>query len=317
MRLTTVGLVSVISARSVVVRAPGKLNLYLKVGDLREDGYHDLNTVFHAVSLADEVTLTEHHELHVRLRGGSSQVGGGANAVPTDRRNLAWQAAELLAEHVGREPNVDIEILKSIPVAGGMAGGSTNAAAVLVGLAALWGEDVERDEILELAAELGSDVPFCIYGGTAVGAGRGELLTSALARTTLHWVLAFSGQGLSTPAVYRELDRLRAAGTQPRATDCDELLRALASGDVSQVAGLLHNDLQPAALSLRPDLRRTLLAGREAGALAGIIAGSGPTCMFLAEDAHHAVDVAAQLSGAGVCQSVRVAHGPARGARLV
>ena len=305
-----------ISARSVVVRAPGKLNLYLKVGDLREDGYHDLNTVFHAVSLADEVTLTEHHELRVRLQGGNG-LGAGAGAVPTDRGNLAWQAAELLAEHVGREPNVDIAILKSIPVAGGMAGGSTNAAAVLVGLAALWGEDVEREELLDLAAELGSDVPFCIYGGTAVGAGRGELLTSALARTTLHWVLAFSSQGLSTPAVYRELDRLRAAGTQPKATDCDELLRALASGDVSQVAGLLHNDLQPAALSLRPDLRRTLLAGREAGALAGIIAGSGPTCMFLAEDAHHAVDVAAQLSGAGVCQSVRVAHGPARGARLV
>ncbi|EFV14605.1 4-(cytidine 5'-diphospho)-2-C-methyl-D-erythritol kinase [Segniliparus rugosus] len=311
MTLITVGFVSVIPNRSVVVRAPGKLNLYLKVGDLREDGYHELSTVFQSVSLADEVTIAEHHELHVRLRGG------GAVGVPTDRRNLAWQAAELLAEHVGRDPNVDIAILKSIPVAGGMAGGSTDAAAVLVGLAALWGEELEREELLELAAELGSDVPFCVFGGTAIGTGRGELLTSALARATLHWVLAFSGEGLSTPAVYRELDRLRAAGTQPKATDCDELLRALVSGDVSQVAGLLHNDLQPAALSLRPDLRRTLLAGREAGALAGIIAGSGPTCMFLAEDAHHAVDIAAQLAGAGVCQSVRAAHGPARGARVV
>ena len=312
MTLITVGFVSVIPNRSVVVRAPGKLNLHLKVGDLREDGYHELNTVFQSVSLADEVTIAEHHELQVRLRGGN-----GVGSVPTDRRNLAWQAAELLAEHVGREPNVDIAILKSIPVAGGMAGGSTNAAAVLVGLAALWGEDLERDELLELAAELGSDVPFCVFGGTAIGTGRGELLTSALARATLHWVLAFSGEGLSTPAVYRELDRLRAAGTQPKATDGDELLRALVSGEVSQVAGLLHNDLQPAALSLRSDLRRTLLAGQEAGALAGIIAGSGPTCMFLAEDAHHAVDVAAQLSGAGVCQSIRVAHGPARGARVL
>jgi 4-diphosphocytidyl-2-C-methyl-D-erythritol kinase len=316
MRLTTVARVSVIPARSVVVRAPGKLNLYLEVGDLREDGYHELNTIFHSVSLADEVTLSEHHELRVRLRGGNGH-SAGAGSVPTDRRNLAWQAAELLAEHLGREPNVDIGIVKSIPVAGGMAGGSTNAAAVLVGLAVLWGEEIEREELLELAAELGSDVPFCVHGGTAVGGGRGELLTSALARTTLHWVLAFSAQGLSTPAVYRELDRLREAGAQPKSTDCDALLRALASGDVPQIAGLLHNDLQPAALSLRSDLRRTLLAGREAGALAGMVAGSGPTCMFLAEDAHHAVDVAAQLAGAGVCQSVRVAHGPAKGVRIV
>jgi 4-diphosphocytidyl-2-C-methyl-D-erythritol kinase len=230
---------------------------------------------------------------------------------------LAWRAAELIARRLGREPNVDIGILKSIPVAGGMAGGSTDAAAVLVGLSALWGGELGREDLLELAAELGSDVPFCVYGGTAVGTGRGEQLASALSRTTLHWVLAFSKQGLPTPAVYRELDRLRAAGTQPPSTDCDKLLRALAFGDVSQVAALLHNDLQPAALSLRPDLRRTLLAGREAGALAGIVSGSGPTCMFLAEDAQDAVDIAAQLSGAGVCQSVRVAHGPVRGARVV
>ncbi|ADG97299.1 4-diphosphocytidyl-2C-methyl-D-erythritolkinase [Segniliparus rotundus DSM 44985] len=316
MRLATVACVSVIPARSVVVRAPGKVNLYLEVGDVREDGYHELNTIFQSVSLVDEVTLAEHHELQVRLRGGNGH-SAGADSVPTGQRNLAWQAAELLAERLGREPNVDIGILKSIPVAGGMAGGSTDAAAVLVGLAALWGEEIERDELLELAAELGSDVPFCVYGGTAVGGGRGELLTSALARATLHWVLAFSTQGLSTPAVYRELDRLRAAGTQPKSTDCDELLRALAFGDVAQIAGLLHNDLQPAALALRPDLRRTLSAGQEAGALAGIIAGSGPTCMFLAESAHHAVDVAAQLAGAGVCQSVRVAHGPVKGARVV
>lgn len=299
---------------SVTVRAPGKVNLYLAVGDLRDDGYHDLTTVFHAVSLLDEVTVREADTLSLEM------TGEGAESLPADERNLAWRAAELMAEHVGRAPDVAISIEKSIPVAGGMAGGSADAAAVLVAMNTLWELGVPRRDLHALAAQLGSDVPFALHGGTALGTGRGEELASVLARTTFHWVLAFAAGGLSTPAVFGELDRLRAAPDRdlpPRLDDAEPLLAALAAGDPQELASLLGNDLQPAALSLAPDLRRTLRAGTEAGALAGIVSGSGPTCAFLCASAGAAVDVGAQLAGAGVCRTVRVANGPVHGARVV
>jgi 4-diphosphocytidyl-2-C-methyl-D-erythritol kinase len=301
---------------SVTVRVPGKVNLYLSVGDRRDDGYHELTTVFHAVSLLDEVTVRNADMLSLDM------AGEGVDALPVDERNLAWRAAELLAEHVGRAPDVAISIEKSIPVAGGMAGGSADAAAVLVAMNALWELGVPRRDLHALAAQLGSDVPFALHGGTALGTGRGEELATVLARSTFHWVLAFADGGLSTPAVFSELDRLRetaGAGRDepPRLDDPEPVLAALASGNPVELAPLLGNDLQPAALSLDPGLRRTLRAGADAGALAGIVSGSGPTCAFLCMSASLAIDVGAELAGAGVCRTVRVASGPVHGARVV
>jgi 4-diphosphocytidyl-2-C-methyl-D-erythritol kinase len=301
---------------SVTVRVPGKVNLYLAVGDLRDDGYHELTTIFHAVSLLDEVTVSNADMLSLEL------TGEGEESLPTDERNLAWRAAELMAEHVGRAPDVAISIEKSIPVAGGMAGGSADAAAVLVAMNTLWELGVPRRDLHTLAAQLGSDVPFALHGGTALGTGRGEELATVLARSTFHWVLAFADGGLSTPAVFSEIDRLRdtaGAGRKqpPRLDDPEPVLAALASGDPAELAPLLGNDLEPAALSLDPRLRRTLRAGIEAGALAGMVSGSGPTCAFLCTSAAAAIDVGAELAGAGVCRTVRVASGPVHGARVV
>lgn len=296
---------------SVTVRVPGKVNLYLAVGDRRDDGYHELTTVFHAVSLVDEVTVRNADVISLDI------VGEGAELLPRDERNLAWQAAELMAEHVGRAPDVAIMIDKSIPVAGGMAGGSADAAGVLVAMNTLWELGVPRRDLHALAAQLGSDVPFALHGGTALGTGRGEELATVLARNTFHWVLAFAGGGMSTPKVFAEIDRLRSAGDPPRLDDAEPLLAALAAGDPNELAPLLGNELQAAAVSLDPTLRRTLRAGTEAGALAGVVSGSGPTCAFLCASSAVAVDVGTELAGAGVCRTVRVATGPVHGARVV
>jgi 4-diphosphocytidyl-2-C-methyl-D-erythritol kinase len=296
---------------SVTVRVPGKVNLYLAVGDRREDGYHELTTVFHAVSLLDEVTVRNADVLSLEL------VGEGAYTLPTDERNLAWQAAELLADHVGRAPDVSIMIDKTIPVAGGMAGGSADAAAVLVAMNSLWELNLPRRDLRLLAARLGSDVPFALHGGTALGTGRGEELATVLSRNTFHWVLAFASGGLLTRAVFAELDQLREAADPPRLEEPGPVLAALAAGDPEQLAPLLGNELQSAAVSLDPALQRTLRAGLQAGALAGMVSGSGPTCAFLCASAASAVDVGTELSGAGVCRTVRVASGPVPGARVV
>jgi len=296
---------------SVTVRVPGKVNLFLGVGDRRPDGYHELTTVFHAVSLFDEITVRTADVMTLDV------VGEGSGELPVDGRNLAWQAAELLADHVGRAPDVAITIEKAIPVAGGMAGGSADAAAVLVAINALWEQGVPRRDLHALAAQLGSDVPFALHGGTALGTGRGEELATVLARNTFHWVLAFGRGGLSTAKVFAETDELRAAGDPPRLAEVEPVLAALATGDPTALAPLLGNELQAAALSLDPELRRTLRAGTEAGALAGIVSGSGPTCAFLCPSAAAAVQVGSELAGAGVCRTVRVASGPVHGARVV
>lgn len=295
----------------VTVRAPAKVNLHLGVGGLREDGYHELVTVYQALSLSDDVRVSPADTLVV------TAAGEGAGKLPLGPDNLVWRAAELLAADAGQPAEVAVHLQKSIPLAGGMAGGSADAAATLVALCALWRLEHSRDDLAVLAAQLGSDVPFALHGGTALGTGRGEQLLPVLARSTFHWVLALATDGLPTPAVYAELDRLRAAGDPPRAGEVEAMMRALTAGDPVALAPLLANDLQPAALSLRPALRRTLRAGVEAGALAGLVSGSGPTCAFLCTDADAAVRVGAELSGAGVCRTVRVASGPCAGARVL
>jgi 4-diphosphocytidyl-2-C-methyl-D-erythritol kinase len=303
----------------VTVRVPAKVNLHLAVDDLRPDGYHDLTTVFHAVSLFDEVTVAATDSPGVEVIGEGA--AGSTVVVPEDDTNLAWRAVLALAEHVGRKPAVRVVLRKAIPVAGGMAGGSADAAATLVALSALWKLDLPRDQLAELAAGLGSDVTFALHGGTALGTGRGERLVPVLTRHTVHWVLALHHRGLSTPTAFGELDRLRAASgsptVPPRVGAVEPVLEALAAGDARQLALLLGNDLQAAAVSLEPTLRRTLRAGVEAGALAGIVSGSGPTCAFLCADEQAAIRVAAELAGVGVCRGVRVVHGPVPGARVI
>ncbi|ASR38056.1 4-(cytidine 5'-diphospho)-2-C-methyl-D-erythritol kinase [Prauserella marina] len=298
----------------VTVRVPAKINLHLSVGDTRDDGFHELTTIFHALSLSDEVTIAATEEPGIEVHGE------GAKSVPTGEDNLAWRAMKALASYAGKseeDTRVRLVLRKGIPVAGGLAGGSADAAATLVGLSALWKLEISRDELARIAASIGSDVPFALYGGTALGTGRGEQLVPVLSRPVFHWVLAFDERGLSTPKVYGELDRLRADGDPPRVGSHAPVVEALASGDPRQLALLLGNDLQAAAVSLRPGLRRTLRAGVNAGALAGTVSGSGPTCAFLCEGAESALEVAAELAGAGVCRTVRVAHGPVPGAKVV
>jgi 4-diphosphocytidyl-2-C-methyl-D-erythritol kinase len=292
------------------VRAPAKVNLYLRVGPRRDDGFHDLMTVFQAVSLYDEITVSEADRLGVEVTGEDAAV------VPADESNLAARAVVALANRVGRAPNVHIAIRKGIPVAGGMAGGSADAAAALVGCDALWQAGAGTDVLHEVAVELGSDVPFCLVGGTALGAGRGERLTTVLGRGRYHWVFALADGGLSTPAVYRELDRMRTEQPAVEPALPDDLLSALRSGDPRRLAPMLHNDLQTAALRLRPALRRTLDAGHDAHAIGAIVSGSGPTCAFLVDDEEHAASVLARLSASGTCRTLRHAYGPVAGARV-
>jgi 4-diphosphocytidyl-2-C-methyl-D-erythritol kinase len=294
----------------VTVRVPAKINLHLAVGSLRADGYHDLVTVFHAVSLFDEVTVAANDAPGIEVHGE------GVSEVPADETNLAWRAVQVLAERADRDPDVRLVLRKGIPVSGGMAGGSADAAAALVGLSTLWKLDLTRDELSVLAAELGSDVTFALYGGTAVGTGRGEQIVPVLSRHTQHWVIALHRAGLATPAVFRELDRLR-GHSPPAERPVEPVLEALAGGDPRQLALSLGNDLQAAAVSMAPDIRRTLRAGVGAGALAGLVSGSGPTCAFLCTSGEAALDVATELAGMGVCRTVRIAHGPVPGARVI
>ncbi|MGI9002198.1 MAG: 4-(cytidine 5'-diphospho)-2-C-methyl-D-erythritol kinase [Pseudonocardia sp.] len=294
----------------VTVRVPAKINLHLAVGPPGADGFHELVTVFHAVSLFDEVSIA------VSETPGVEVHGEGVSEVPADETNLAWRAVQLLADRADRDPAVRLELHKGIPVAGGMAGGSADAAAALVGLSALWKLDLSRDELAVVAAELGSDVTFALYGGTAVGTGRGEQIVPVLSRHDLHWVLALHRGGLSTPSVFAELDRLR-GDAEPPQRPVEPVLEAIAGGDPCQLALSLGNDLQAAAVSMAPELRRTLRAGVDAGALAGLVSGSGPTCAFLCSSTDGALDVATELAGVGVCRTVRVAHGPVPGARVV
>ena len=300
----------------VTVRAPAKINLQLAVGAPGPDGYHELATVFHAVGLYDELTATPTDRGGVQITvEGDGQVA--VDQVPLDRTNLAVRAALLLAARTGVSPDVRLHVHKEIPVAGGLAGGSADAAAALVACDLLWRTGLSRDELQVLGAELGADVPFALLGGTAIGTGRGDVLTPALARGDFHWVLAGAESGLSTPAVYAECDRLRGGRPvlEPRVSE--RLMQALRSGHAAAVGAALSNDLQPAALSLRPALRQTLEIGAEYAALGGIVSGSGPTVAFLVADADRALDLTVALSASGTCRSVHRVAGPVHGVRSV
>ena len=299
---------------SVTVRVPAKVNLQLSVGPRESNGYHNLVSVFQAVSIYDEVTLTKSHE-------GSgvtiAVTGDQTHGVPEDSSNLAVKAAQLIGEKFDIDVDVHIEVKKSIPVAGGMAGGSADAAATLVAMDALYKLEATREELLELGSQLGSDVPFMLSGGTAIGRGHGDQLTAALSRGTYHWVLALSTVGLSTPAVYAECDRLRAELEIVEPQTNEALMQALLAADAPTVGASLVNDLQAAACSLRPALRLVLDVGQEYGALGAIVSGSGPTVAFLVADEEAGLDLAVALTSSGVVGSVARAYGPVAGAKVI
>jgi 4-diphosphocytidyl-2-C-methyl-D-erythritol kinase len=298
---------------TVTVRTPAKINLGLSVGGPGQDGWHPVATIYQAVSLYDEVKARPADDGIFTI----TVTGEGHDVVPLGDDNLAVKAARLLAKEAEVDNGVALSIHKTIAVAGGLAGGSTDAAGALVACDALWGTNASRDDLWSLAGELGADVPFCLTGGIAVGTGRGENISPVLARGGYEWVLAYADGGLPTPEVYAELDKIRGDGEVAEPAVPEDLMTALRSGDPYAVGPALHNDLEPAALRLRPALRRTLALGEEYGALGTLVSGSGPTCLFLASDEDHAVDIAVALSGSGMCRSVQRASGPVPGARLI
>ncbi|RFA19867.1 4-(cytidine 5'-diphospho)-2-C-methyl-D-erythritol kinase [Subtercola boreus] len=302
--------------KAVHVRAPGKINVFLKVGAVMDDGYHDVATAYQAVSLYEDVRAYDADDFSVVFTGAID-----SRALSTDGSNLAIRAARMLAHRAGYRGGVHLEISKNVPIAGGMGGGSADAAATLLACDTLWGTELGREELLGLAARLGADVPFAFTGGTAIGTGRGDQLSPALAKGQFQWVLALAAFGSSTPEVYKELDRHRdrhaqdifPAQTQP-SVDAD-VLQALRAGDPHMLAESLHNDLQAPALHLAPRLAEVLEVGEANGALAGIVSGSGPTVAFLAADPDGALELQLALSAAR--HTVVRATGPVHGARLI
>ncbi|SJN10430.1 4-diphosphocytidyl-2-C-methyl-D-erythritol kinase [Leucobacter sp. 7(1)] len=302
--------------RTVTVRAPGKINVFFRVGALQDDGYHDVASLYQAVSVFEEVTATPADGFSVQFTGPIDCSG-----LATDDTNLAIAAAKMLAEHTGYAGGVALTILKRVPIAGGMGGGSADAAATLVACDELWGTGLGRSGLLPLAAELGADVPFALEGGTAVGTGRGDELSPALAKGAFHWVLALSDLGLSTPLVYGTLDTHRDVyagdlGPQPDLVKVDTaVLQAVRIGDADSLAEAMHNDLQVAALKLAPELTELLELGESRGALAGIVSGSGPTIAFLVESPQAAAELRSVLGRRDI--RALIATGPVPGARVL
>ena len=302
------------SVKSVTVRVPAKVNLQLSIGPREADGFHNVVSVFQAISIFDDVTVTfspPKSGLTISL------VGDQTHGVPQDDSNLAMRAITLLAKEYDLEIDAHLEIKKTIPVAGGMAGGSADAAAAIVAIDYLYSLGMSREEMSEIATQLGSDVPFMLSGGTAIGTGHGDQLTAALSRGTYHWVLALSSVGLSTPAVYNECDRLRLESEIVEPQTNEHLMQALLAADAKTVGKYLVNDLQAAACSLRPALRLVLDVGQEYGALGALVSGSGPTVAFLVSDEEAGLDLAVALTASGVVGSVVRAFGPVVGAKVL
>jgi 4-diphosphocytidyl-2-C-methyl-D-erythritol kinase len=301
-------------SRGVTARVPAKVNLQLSVGPLGADGFHEVTTVFQAISLFDDVTVATAEKgegIKISITG---QTSGG---VPADNSNLAVKAAQLMIKNYDLPEDLVIKLKKEIPVAGGMAGGSADAAGVIVGLDSLFELGLSRDVMESVGSKIGSDVPFSICGGVAIGTGRGDQITPALAKGSYNWVLALSGQGLATPSVYQECDRLREGLSIAPPVVSEPLMQALRAGDAKALGKALTNELQPAACSLRPALRLVLDVGVDYGALGGIVSGSGPTVAFLVSDDDHAMDLTVALSSSGVVSSVVRASGPTNGARII
>jgi 4-diphosphocytidyl-2-C-methyl-D-erythritol kinase len=296
---------------TVRARAAAKINLHLGVGGVRDDGYHQLCTVYQAITLFDTVTAEPWDTWRVETR---TEPYVDRSAVPMTNGNIVTRAGALLAELHDLEPKAELRVEKAIPVAGGLAGGSADAAATLVVLDELWGLRTPLDQLIELAVQLGSDVPFALLGGTGHGAGRGEIVEAVLDRGEWWWVVVPQRQGLSTPAVYRHFDDMVPDAGAPASSD--KVMAALDTGDPRELARALHNDLQRPVFDLRPDLRNLITIGESEGALRGLVSGSGPTCVFLCEDESHADTVADGLRYTGHVTAL-IATGPAPGPSVV
>jgi len=311
--------------REVTVRAPGKVNLQLAVGAARPDGYHPLATVFQAVDVYDFVTAATRADSEVTITVAAApdrSIDGrivDVSGVPLDDTNLAVRAARAVAKAYGISDGVDLAIVKSIPVAGGMAGGSADAAAALVACAEVWDTGATRQELSALAASLGADVPFALHGHTAVGLGRGDRLSPAMTHGTFYWVFATQAEGLSTRHVYGEFDEWVADGllaaSEPRIAD--DVMAALIAGDAAALGAALVNDLQDPAIHLAPALRDIITAAQDVDACGAIVSGSGPTVAALARNAQHALAIAAHIRSTGLADQVITASGPAQGATLL
>ncbi|GAA3112243.1 4-(cytidine 5'-diphospho)-2-C-methyl-D-erythritol kinase [Nonomuraea salmonea] len=298
----------------MTVRVPAKVNVQLSVGPLREDGYHDLVNVFHAVSIFDEVVAKESEGITVQVNGKWS------DQVPTDDSNLAIRAARALAKHAGRSYGAELVIHKSIPVAGGMAGGSADAAGALVACNELWGLGLPMDDLMEIAGDLGSDVPFSLIGGTAVGTGRGEQLSELPTGGTFHWVFALANGGSVDGQRVRRVRPAPGGLRRRRAVADAQRLPHGGARHRRRVRARHPSEQRPPARRAQPPPRArppTLESGRQHGALGAIVSGSGPTCAFLAIDATHARDLAHSLTTTGTAHTAVAAHGPVHGATLI
>ncbi len=306
--------------RRVSVRVPAKVNLFLAVRGVREDGYHELVSIMQTVGLRDVVEASyvgssaalEHPASRACMQLAFAH--DGTEGVPADEDNLVLRAARVLMAHVGmggagsdRSPVTTLSLAKSIPVAAGMAGGSADAAGALLALNELWDCGLDEYALKDLAAGLGADVPFCVTGGTALATGTGTATARVLTRGTYHWVIGADDQPLSTPAVYKAFDDV----CEPSEVEPDAVLQALRTGDAEALGAALHNDLQAAAEHLRPDLAERRIAMLGAGALGAVVSGSGPTVVALAADADDAQRLAAEV--ADVFPRVEVAASPAGG----
>jgi 4-diphosphocytidyl-2-C-methyl-D-erythritol kinase len=287
----------------VVASSPAKVNIYFAVGSFLKDGFHKVASCYQALSLREKVLVES--SVHFSIDFAGDYKLQSEASVPKDKSNLVYKAGDeliALGAKSGAE-KVSFLINKSVPIAGGMAGGSADAAASLVALNELNQSGLE-DRFQEAASKLGADVPFSLIGGTAIGLGRGQVLSKIKVETVLHWVMSPSSFGLSTPQVYRKLDVMRinegvdVAHLEEPAVP-EDLIVALQSGDVKSIANLMHNDLEVAAIAIRPELANILDAGRKAGSLRSMVSGSGPTIAHLAKDRVHAEQIANRLHNAG------------------
>ncbi|GAA1933881.1 4-(cytidine 5'-diphospho)-2-C-methyl-D-erythritol kinase [Nocardioides hwasunensis] len=296
----------------LTVRAPAKINLHLGVGRVRDDGFHPLDTVYQALSIYDDLSVGSAAEVRLSISVADYIDRAG---VPDGEDNLVSRAVAAMARHHGRELPVDLVLDKSIPLAGGMAGGSADAAAALLAVDRWHDLRTSDDALLALAAGLGSDVPFSLVGGTARGVGRGEVVVPVEDTGAWWWVAVPSTEGLSTPTVYRHFDTMRPDAPEVPAS-AEPLLEALASGEPVRLARALHNDLQEPAIDLRPELGDLIVRGEAEGALRGIVSGSGPTVVFLCDSADGATATGRALAGAGH-DVVLTATGPVAGVHVV
>lgn len=312
------------TARHVTVSAPGKVNLSLRVGPPGADGYHPVASVYLAVNLRETVTAIQRTDGRVTVGPSPRHMSlVDTQDVPWDERNLAHRAAVHLQEALGLDPathGVHLEVAKQVPVAGGMGGGSADAAAALLACSVLWETGHTRGQRAELAAPLGADVPFGVLGGAAVGLGTGAELTPVAARTPVHLVLVPAEAGLSTPVVFQTLDELRRDGHLPEGPERpavnQDVVRALTAADPLALATAMDNDLQTPAVALFPELADVLDLGMDEGALRGMVSGSGPTLLFVARDEQGALLLASAVEERTGVRALPV-HGPVHGAHVL